>query len=70
MDAGFLGGGFAFGVRLHAPDFDIQLAETVFDFRQAAIGVLAGGARFLQSLLNGGGAVAEEARQELTRSPE
>ncbi len=70
LDADFLGVAFLFRAGLHLSDFDIQLAEAIFDFGQAPVGVLAGGARFFQGLLNGSAAVAEHPGQELARGPE
>src|SRR5271154_2576537 len=70
LDAAFFSGRFFFGGGLHASDFYIQLAQTIFDIGQAAIGVLTGGARFFQSLLDGLAAIAEHGGQELASGPE
>jgi hypothetical protein len=55
---------------LHLSDFDIQLAQTILDVRQAAIGILAGRARFFQCLLDGCVAIAQYAGHKLAHGPE
>jgi len=69
LDAAFLGCGFVFRGGLHASDFDVQLAETILDVGQAAIGIVAGGARFFQSVLDGGAAVVQHAGHVLGARP-
>jgi hypothetical protein len=69
LDAVFLGDGFFFRCGLHLSDFNIQLAQASLDVREAAASVLTGGTRFLQGLLDGGGAAAENSGQKFSAGP-
>ena len=69
LDADFFGVGFFFGGGLHLPDLNIQLAKAIFNLSQAAIGVLAGGASLLQSLLDGSIAVAQACQARICARP-